>query len=168
MLIRDESETDWAAISEVHRRAFDADGEPRLVDALRVAGRLAVSLIAVLDDAVVGHIAFSTVTIDVQPQPVIGLGLAPVGVLPGMQGRGIGSALIRAGLGRCREKSALFVVVLGNPVYYRRFGFKTAADWGIGNEYGAHDEFMALELSPGATPSPAGMARYSPEFLLVS
>jgi putative acetyltransferase len=85
-----------------------------------------------------------------------------------MQGRGIGSALIRAGLGRCREKSALFVVVLGNPVYYRRFGFKTAADWGIGNEYGAHDEFMALELSPGATPSPAGMARYSPEFLLVS
>jgi putative acetyltransferase len=168
MLIRNESGSDWAAISNVHKRAFDADGEPRLVEALRAAGRLAVSLVAVLDDTVVGHVAFSPVTIDAQIQPIVGLGLAPVGVLPGMQRRGIGSGLIRAGLDLCREKRAPFVVVLGHPGYYCRFGFKTATAWGIGNEYGAHDEFMALELAPGGIPAPAGIARYSAEFSLVS
>jgi putative acetyltransferase len=168
MLIRKESEADWTAISDVHRRAFDAEAEPRLVEALRTAGRLSVSLVAVLGDVVAGHIAFSDVTIDIPGRPLVGLGLAPVGVLPGMQRQGIGSALIRAGLDQCKERRAPFVVVLGDPGYYRRFGFKTAADWGVGNEYGAHEEFMAFEFSPGAIPSPAGIARYSPEFLLVS
>jgi putative acetyltransferase len=152
----------------VHRRAFGADGEPRLVEALRQAGHLTVSLVAVLDGAIVGHVAFSAVTIDAPSRPIVGLGLAPVGVLPDLQRRGIGSALIRAGLAQCREKRAPFVVVLGHPGYYRRFGFKSAAEWGVGNEYGAHDEFMALEYSAGSITSPAGVARYLPEFSLVS
>jgi putative acetyltransferase len=168
MLIRKELETDWATISDVHSRAFDTEGEPRLVEALRTAGHLSVSLVAILDDVVAGHIAFSTVTIDAPARPVVGLGLAPVGVLPSMQRRGVGSALIRAGLDQCAEMHVPFVVVLGNPGYYRRFGFKAASDWGIGNEYNAHDEFMALEFNPGGIPSPAGIARYLPEFLLVS
>jgi putative acetyltransferase len=170
MLIRKESEADWTAISEVHRRAFGAEAEPRLVEALRTAGHLLVSLVAVLGDVVAGHIAFSEVTIDVPGRSIVGLGLAPVGVLPGMQrqGIGIGTALVRAGLAQCKERGAPFVVVLGDPGYHRRFGFKTAADWGVGNEYGAHDEFMAFEFSPGAIPSPAGIARYSPEFSLVT
>jgi putative acetyltransferase len=168
MLVREETQADWAAISEVHHRAFGAAGEPRLVEALRVGGHLSISLVAVLDGAVAGHIAFSAVAIDAHEKPAIGLGLAPVGVLPDVQGRGIGSALIRAGLERCKEKQAPFVVVLGDPHYYRRFGFTTAAHFGIGNEYGAHEEFMALELKAGAIASPAGIARYLPEFSLVS
>jgi putative acetyltransferase len=168
MLIRNESESDWAAISDVNRRAFNAEGEPRLVEALRAAGKLTLSLVAVQDQMVVGHVAFSSVTIDAPGCPISGLGLAPVSVLPGMQRQGIGSALIRAGLDRCREQRAPFVVLLGEPRYYRRFGFNTAAEWGIDNEYGAHEAFMALELIAGAIPSPAGIARYSAEFSLVS
>lgn len=101
---------------------FSNGTEARIIDALREAGTLSVSLIArTADGELIGHIAFSPVRIDDQPSDWYGLG--PVSVAPHMQGRGVGSALITKGLDRLRELMAGGCVLLGNPDYYSRFGF---------------------------------------------
>ena len=101
---------------------FSAGDEARVVGALREAGALTISLVAITaEDELVGHIAFSPVRIDGQPGDWYGLG--PVSVAPAMQGRGVGSALIHDGLERLRGLEAAGCVLLGNPDYYRRFGF---------------------------------------------
>ncbi|MBA4012647.1 MAG: GNAT family N-acetyltransferase [Phenylobacterium sp.] len=101
---------------------FSDGDEARVIDALREAGALAISLVAVdVDGEVVGHIAFSPVRIDGRPGDWYGLG--PVSVAPGLQRRGVGSALILQGLDRLRELQAGGCVLLGDPNYYSRFGF---------------------------------------------
>jgi putative acetyltransferase len=89
-----------------------------------------------------------------------------VAVRPASQRRGIGAALIQRGLAQCNERGAPFVVVLGDPHYYRRFGFIRATEFGIGNEYGVGEEFMIIELQPGAIPH-NGVACYCDDFGLV-
>jgi putative acetyltransferase len=101
---------------------FSDGDEARVIDALREAGALTISLVAIAADGeLVGHIAFSPVRIDGRPGDWYGLG--PVSVAPGLQGRGVGSALILDGLDRLRALSAGGCVLLGDPNYYRRFGF---------------------------------------------
>jgi len=85
-------------------------------------------------------------------------------VPPEFQRQGIGSKLIREGLERCRQAGYDAVVVLGDPAYYSRFGFVRAADFGLQNEYGVHDEFMVLPLRRGALDGVSGMVKYLPEF----
>jgi putative acetyltransferase len=85
-------------------------------------------------------------------------------VLPEHQRQGIGAALVRAGIEECRNKGTRFVVVLGGPEYYRRFGFVRASDFGLANEYGAVDEFMVLALGDAALPADGGLVRYGDEF----
>jgi putative acetyltransferase len=148
----------------VHLSAFPTDEEARLVGALRGHGKAEVSLVALLGKRVVGHALFSPVSIDAPGSPARGVGLAPVAVRPEYQGRGIGAELIRAGLGECRRRGFDFVVVLGEPRYYRRFGFERAASAGLSNEYGVDEEFMALALRPGALRGQRGLVRYGPEF----
>jgi len=162
--IRQERQTDIAAVHAVHEAAFPTRLEANLVDALRGGGKALVSLVA--DDAglIVGHILFSPVAVVCDSRTVEGVGLAPVAVLPDRQRRGIGSALIRGGLDACRGNNFSFVVVLGEPRYYRRFGFVRAADRVLGNEYGADEEFMVIELRPGGLPPEGGLAKYAPEF----
>jgi putative acetyltransferase len=92
------------------------------------------------------------------------VGLAPVAVLPEFQRQGIGSQLIRDGLERCKQAGYDAVVVLGDPAYYFRFGFTRAADSGLHNEYGVHDEFMVVALHEGALRGASGMVKYLPEF----
>ncbi|MCK6455296.1 MAG: N-acetyltransferase [Phycisphaerae bacterium] len=145
--------------------AFPTAAEAGLVDALRAAGRLTVSLVAETADQVVGHVAFSPVSL---AAPTHALGLAPVAVLPGYQRRGIGGKLIVEGLAACARIGAGFVVVLGEPAYYKRFGFAPAADWHMVDEYGGHAAFQAIELRAGAIPRGAGLVRYAPEFALVT
>ena len=77
---------------------------------------------------------------------------------------GIGAALVEAGLAGCVRDGIGYVVVLGEPHYYRRFGFVRASDRGLANEYGAVEEFMVLELRPGAVSPGGGLVRYAPEF----
>lgn len=102
--------------------AFSSGTEARIVAALRDAGVLSVSLVATdVDGAMIGHIAFSPVTIDDQVGDWYGLG--PVSVAPQMQRRGVGSALVKSGLARLTEMHAGGCVLLGNPAYYGRFGF---------------------------------------------
>lgn len=84
-------------------------------------------------------------------------------VLPAYQRRGIGKALVNAGLDECRKLGLQWCVVLGDPGYYRLFGFELAKPRGIGNEYNADEHFMLIELAAGSLPS-SGVAKYAPEF----
>ncbi|MDP1605004.1 MAG: N-acetyltransferase [Legionella sp.] len=113
------------------------------MNAIRSNGNATISLVAVIDENVVGHILFSPVTTH-PPTPEKGLGLAPVAVLPELHLQGIGSQLIRAGLERSGELGYDYAVVLGGPKYYMRFGFEKASDFSLQNEYGVDDEFMAI------------------------
>lgn len=161
--VRREQAGDAAAIHEVLVAAFPTDVEARLVDSLRDNGRLVVSLVAVLGTAVVGHVAFSPVHVFGAPRAT-GLGLAPIAVLPEFQRRGIGARLMDAGVDECARVDAGFVVVLGEPAYYQHFGFERADRRGLGNEYGATDAFMVLELVPDALDGVRGIVRYGDEF----
>ena len=160
--IRPECPEDAAGIRAVHCAAFPTDAEARLVERLRAGGQSRVSLVAEADGNVIGHILFTPVS--VTPAGCRGLGLAPLAVLPTHQRRGVGSALVREGLAVCRRQGWAFVVVLGHPDYYPRFGFRRASAVGLSNEYGADEAFMVVELQPGSLPAGGGVARYGPEF----
>ena len=163
-MIRPEQAEDLNSIRRVHESAFPTAAEARLVETLRANGKAVVSLVAEVDGRVVAHILFSPATIEGNSRACAGLGLAPVAVLPEFQNRGVGSQLIRAGLDRCRQIGCGFVIVLGHPSYYLRFGFRRASEYGLTNEYAVDDPFMAIELAPGALPPEGGLARYAPEF----
>jgi putative acetyltransferase len=159
--IRVEQTGDESAIHSLHDAAFSSPLEGQLVDDLRRSGRLTISRVAVDGNKIIGHIAFSAVTIG---QSSVGLGLAPLAVLPEYQRQSIGSILVLDALGECTAIGAGFVVVLGSPVYYRRFGFKPAASWNLVDEFQGGDAFLALELVPGAIPAGGGLVRYTSEF----
>jgi putative acetyltransferase len=158
VVVRPERPGDTAGVHAVHVAAFTTDAEARLVAALRAAGRLRVSLVACAGGRVIGHVAYSP--LDRQG----GLGLAPLAVLPAWQRRGVGGVLARAGLEAARAAGAGFVVVLGSPAYYGRFGFGPASRHGLRDAYGGGDAFQVLELQPGALPAGAGLVAYAPEF----
>jgi putative acetyltransferase len=128
MKIRPESPQDINAIEQITIAAFDSklysqQTENFIVNGLREAGAMTVSLVAEMDGKIIGHIAFSLVTINGENQGWYGLG--PVSVLPELQRQGIGSKLIREGLSLIREKGAKGCVLEGDPGYYQRFGFKS-------------------------------------------
>ncbi len=132
--IRDERPDDRAAITAVTIDAFETleisgHTEHLIVDALRDAGALTISLVAELGGEVVGHIAFSPVAISDGTADWYGLG--HVSVLPSHQRRGIGKALIHSGLARLRELGARGCCLVGHPLYYRHFGFENAAGLGV-------------------------------------
>jgi putative acetyltransferase len=127
VLIRSETSADVGAIAEVTVAAFKTlvisnQTEHFIIAALRAAKALAISLVAEVDGRVVGHIAFSPVTISDGSSDWYGLG--PVSVLPEYQRRGIGSALIQEGLSRLKKLGARGCCLVGHPGYYGRFGFR--------------------------------------------
>lgn len=158
--IRPELPADIPAIHTVLTTAFPTQEEAELVKTLRHNGKLNISLVAEEDGIVVGHIAFSPVTVNGQPG---GLGLAPVAVVPEFQSLGIGSQLVRDGLAAAKDQSADYAVVLGHSHYYPQFGFKVAKPLGIDNEFDADESFMIIELKPGKLPK-NGLVKYGPEF----
>lgn len=163
--IRFERPDDLAAIRAINEAAFGGIKEADLVDRLRAAGKALLSLVAIHDGAIAGHILFSPVSLDPIDPPLVVVGLAPMAVHPELQNRGIGSRLVRAGLERCRSAGHDGVVVLGHPLYYPRFGFVPASRFGLRSEYDAPDDaFMALELRPGAFRSASGVVKYQQEF----
>jgi putative acetyltransferase len=165
VLIRPEKHKDIAAIRNVNEQAFGSPAEADLVDALRRNGKATLSLVAEDDGQVVGHILFSPVTIESGDARLVGVGLAPMAVLPELQNRGIGSLLVRHGLEACRQSGRQFAVVLGHPEYYPRFGFIPASQFDLKCEYDVRDEvFMAMELQDGALRNCAGIVKYQVEF----
>jgi putative acetyltransferase len=161
-IVRRETAGDERVIHKLLATAFPTDQEALLVDRLRENGRLSISLVAEVEDTIVGHIAFSPVTIKHANTELIGAGLAPVAVLPQWQRRGVGAQLVRAGLSASTKAGTRFIIVLGEPDYYRRFGFKNASLWRVTNIYGVDEPFMALELRPDSIHP--GLALYAPEF----
>lgn len=162
--IRDEQPTDFAAIADVTFRAFadieqSDQTEPAIVAGLRDAGALALSLVAVEDGEIVGHIAFSPVLIDGRDCGWLGLG--PLSVRPDRQCRGIGSALVRSGLDRLRTRNAAGCVVLGEPAYYGRFGFASGDRLHFTGAPGEY--FMLLDLPAGDSRA-RGQVDYHPAF----
>lgn len=163
--IRPEQPSDYARVDEIQRAAFGQDGEARLVEALRERAKPYLSLVAESAGEVVGHVLFSPVSIEGIGDPPPLAGLAPLAVSPEMQGRGAGSALVRAGLRDCEALDWQVVFLLGNPAYYSRFGFTLSAERGLRYESEAFDAaFQLCELVPGALSGCSGWVRYHPAF----
>jgi len=163
--IREVLPGDEAAIVRVHAEAFGRAEEGEIARGLHARGDDCVSLAAVEDDEIVGHVLFSPVAVDGRSFPRTPMGLGPVGVLPEWQRSGVGIVLCRAGIEACRARGAPFLVVLGHPAYYPRFGFVPAMRFGLTfGDMPPRDSFMAMELVPGALGGVAGPVRYGPEF----
>lgn len=162
LVIRPEIPDDVDAITDVTEAAFrdmhmSSHTEQFIVSTLRSAGALAISLVAEMEGRVVGHIAFSPLTLSDGTRNWYGLG--PVSVLPARQGHGIGSALIREGLSRLRAMKAAGCCLVGHPDYYGRFGFMHPA--GLGHDGVPPEAFFALALDG---PMPQGTVAFHEGF----
>jgi putative acetyltransferase len=164
--IREERPDDVAAIRDLNRRAFGQEQESNIVDALRTNGAALLSLVATLDDQVVGHIMYSPVTVG---SDVKGAALGPMAVLPEYQRHGIGSKLITAGNRKLKDAGWPFIIVVGHADYYPRFAFRPASKHGITCEWDVPDDvFMLLVLDETKMAGVSGLAKYRHEFLSVS
>jgi putative acetyltransferase len=163
--IRSERPEDASRVRLVNELAFGQSAEADLVERLRQACTDSLSLVAE-DDAVSGHILFTSVVVASAGRRVLGMGLAPMAVLPDRQRQGIGSQLVRRGLDILRERGCPFVVVVGHPEYYRRFGFEPASMHGLASQWeGVPDAaFMVLVLDVHAMAGVSGVAKYREEF----
>jgi putative acetyltransferase len=155
---------DLPEIVRLHDLAFGGQDEGRLVSLLHDRGQAVISLAALTSERIIGHILFSPVHFTPEHTEIRALGLAPLAVLPEFQNLGIGTRLTRDGLILCQAGGWQAVVVLGHPEYYPRFGFAPASRFGIGNEYGVDEPFMALELQPGCLAGVRAVACYAGEF----
>ena len=162
ILIRNEAATDANAIDTMVKEAFSHHAQGSRTEHLILAGlrqkeALALSLVAVADEMVIGHIAFTEVEISDRSQGWFGLG--PLTVATGMQRKGVGSALVRDGLLRLRQGGAQGCVVLGKPAFYSRFGFTNNPDLMI--EEAPQEYFLAIAF---ANTRAAGVVSYHPLF----
>jgi len=164
-LIRDERPEDAEAVRAILVAAFGRGAEGRLVERLRASGKIVCALVADEKGRVLGHMVLSRIAIESGGSEIPVLALAPLAVMPAFQRLGIGSALVSAGLERCRTKRHTRVLVVGDPVYYSRFGFVPASRFGLKCSFPAAEEgFMAIELDPGAFAQVSGVVRYGHEF----
>jgi putative acetyltransferase len=162
VIIRPESAADIESIHAVTEMAFSGAAhtshtEHLIVDALRSAGALHISLVAEASGVLIGHVAISPVTVSDGSPDWYGLG--PVSVLPANQAQGIGSSLVRSALGLLRERGAAGCVVLGNPAFYSRFGFK--ADTGLVLPGVPREYFRTISFAERA---PRGIVEYHAAF----
>ncbi len=162
--IREEQQEECQEIRQVIVAAFGGALEANVVELLRGRNKAPVTLVAVSDNKIVGHIMFSPVTITLAPKAFCAVGLAPLSVLPEFQRQGIGSMLAREGLKKRAAAGFEIAVVLGSHYYYLRFGFSRANLYGLGNEYDTDEHFMAIELKNGVLDKVSGTVQYSPEF----
>jgi putative acetyltransferase len=145
--IRPERPDDAAAVRALLDAAFGGDTESKVVEQLRADGDFVLSLVAENGEGIAGYAGFPRLMLQLDERNVPVAGLAPVGVSPVLQSRGIGGALIRDGLVRLGDRAERLVFVLGDPAYYGRFGF-TVMDGFVSRYAGPY--FQALMLAPDA------------------
>jgi putative acetyltransferase len=163
LIIRPEALADRAAVRGVNCAAFGGNTEADLVERLHAGGDVLCGLVAEIAGRVVGHILFSRLPIVLERGIVTAAALAPLAVLPERQRQGIGTALVHHGLALCHERGVPAVIVLGDPVYYGRFGFSVDLAGDIQTPWsGPH--LMVIELVPGSLGDGRGAARYPPAF----
>jgi len=166
--IRRETPADINAIYAIESAAFAGEAHADLVDRLRAEDALLLSHVAEINGVIVGHAAYTLLTITdgdiIHHCP----GLGPIGVDPPFQGRGIGSALVRAGIGAMRDIGYGLLFLVGSPRYYPRFGFQPAQPLGFNSDYvepdGPHEHFMVAVLDERAPGNIRGHARFHPAF----
>jgi len=157
MMVREEELYDRVAVHDAVRAAFGRAAEAMLVDQLRADGDSVVSLVAVDQTRIIGHVMLSRMK-----APFNAFGLAPVSVHPDRQRSGVGSSLVREALIRARRESWDAVFVLGDPGFYCRFGFNAELASGFNSPY-AGPHFMVLSLK-NALPATTGRIDYAPPF----
>lgn len=158
-----EQPDDREQVRIVNEAAFDRPDEADLIDRLRDEGAILSSLVAEADNQIVGHILFSRMTVETAHGPVAAVSLAPMAVLPGHQGRQVGSRLMRHGLGELRARGERIVIVLGHVGYYPRFGFSSEKAHSLASPF-PPEALMALELVDGALAGVHGKVRYAAAF----
>jgi putative acetyltransferase len=158
MIVRLETPADIAAIRIIEEIAFGRRDEARLVDDLRAEGNAVFSLVAEEAGIIAGHAMFSRMT---APFPALALG--PVAVLPEYRRTGIAGRLIREGIAHSEAAGWAGIFVLGDPAFYRRFGFKIGKASGFTSPY-AGPYLMALSLGGSELPADAGIIEYAPAF----
>jgi putative acetyltransferase len=151
-------------VHAVNVSAFETPAEANLVEVLRKDAHPYLSLVVEEDKKIVGHIMFSPVMLSGHTDLKI-MGLGPMAVLPEQQRKGIGSALVKAGLIKCKDLGFGAAVVLGHKDFYPRFGFESSLRYGIGCEYDVPPEvFMIIELQPGYLQDAQGIIQYHAAF----
>lgn len=163
--IRVEEAQDVSQVRTLNELTFGQPAEADVVDKLRVVCGDYLALVAD-DEGIVGQIVFTPAVVEEPGRRAVGMGLAPLAVIPERQRQGIGSALTRRGLEILRERGCPFVIVLGHPEYYPRFGFERASAHGLTCQWeGIPDEaFMVLILDADAMEGVTGVAAYRDEF----
>jgi putative acetyltransferase len=161
--IREERAGDRAAVRAIVEQAFGNRYEADMVEQLHADGDVIAAFVAIVDGRIVGHVLFSPLGVDDGPVSLAAASLAPLAVAPDRPGQGIGSALVLRGLEACRAASIDAVFVLGDPDYYRRFGFDSAVAGRFGSPF-PQEAFMALALKPGALDGAAGNVHYAAAF----
>ena len=171
--IRQERAGDEAAIRRVHLDAFPESTEADLVDRLRRNCDQRFSFVAIEggrsgdeQESIVGHILFTPTRGQAGDREVEGMGLAPMAVLASHQRKGVGGALIRHGVEQIKSASYPFIIVLGHPEYYPRFGFERASLFGVQSEFPKipDEVFMLMPLDQAVVQELSGVVRYRPEF----
>jgi putative acetyltransferase len=162
--IRKEEPKDQESVHHLNLAAFENGPEATIVDKLRDSCENYLAFVAVEDGNIVGHILFTPVTVD--GCAAVGMGLAPMAVLLSHQRKGIGSQLVRHGLEHLRQSGCPFVIVIGHPEYYPRFGFELASKYRLVSQWeGVPDEaFMVVVFEGDVFPKNGGVARYRNEF----
>jgi predicted N-acetyltransferase YhbS len=165
--IRPENKSDYNIISMVNDIAFGQEAEGILVEKLRKNKKFSkeLSLVACMGNEIIGHILFFPVEIKSDNSTFESLALAPMSVLPELQGLGIGSQLIENGLAKAKKMGHKSVIVLGHADFYPKFGFTPASKFKISCPFEVSDEvFMALELEKDSLASVSGCVEYPKEF----
>ncbi|MCC5640563.1 N-acetyltransferase [Nostoc sp. CHAB 5844] len=163
--IRCETLSDYPAIAEVNRLAFEQENEAKLIDKIRCSERYIpeLSLVAEIGNVVVGHILFSYIDL-VNEEKLQVIGLAPLAVRPQFQRQGIGSALVQAGLKIADDKGEVLVIVLGHPHFYTRFGFQPSIVYGIESPFPVPEDVFMVKPLQNYQQKYTGKVVYPPAF----
>jgi len=163
LTVRCEEGRDWSSIYTVNEAAFGRADEANLVADLRRDGVVLASLVAEINEQLVGHILFSRMSIETANGVIPAAALAPLAIVPEYQRQGVGGRLIRDGLDLLRKRGESIVIVLGHPDYYPRFGFSPERARLLESPF-PPEAFMAMELTAGALDGIKGKVKYPAAF----